>query len=138
MSPVSPSSRRTHVERVELAQQVAAAPAMARLRTVVEFVGSGRPATQAGNLKPADGVALARMLDPSSQATRDIRSMNDLPEVVHAFGWAGAAGFLARRPTKIVAGPFALDIETTLDRSAARLRAAFRSRSMTSPQRSQR
>jgi hypothetical protein len=68
----------------ELTREARAGPAMARLRAVVAFVGSGRPATQAGNLKASDAVALAMRL-----GTRDdvsgVRSMDDLPEAAHVF-----------------------------------------------------
>lgn len=37
--------------------------------------------------------------------------MEDIPETAHAFRWAAAAGFLARRGARIVAGPVARDLE---------------------------
>jgi hypothetical protein len=37
--------------------------------------------------------------------------MDDLPEAAHAFRWAVAAALLAARTTKIVAGPWAQDLE---------------------------
>lgn len=98
-------------EAEELSRQASAAPAMARLREVVAFVGKGRPATQAGNLKSADAVALAQRLAPGEQLPGDVRSMADLPETAHAFRWAGAAEFLAWRGTRVVPGPVAPDLE---------------------------
>ncbi len=98
-------------EAEELTRQAAAAPAMARLREVVAFVGKGRPATQAGNLKAPDAVALSRRLDTGEEVPDELRSMDDIPETAHAFRWAAAAGFLARRGARIVAGPVARDLE---------------------------
>jgi hypothetical protein len=95
----------------ELTRQAASVPAMARLREVVAFVGKGRPATQAGNLKAADAVALARRLATGEQALVDVGSMGDLPETAHAFRWAAAAEFLAGRGTRVVPGPLAHDLE---------------------------
>lgn len=95
----------------ELTRQAAAAPAMVRLREVVAFVGKGRPATQAGNLKSPDAVALSRRLGTGEEMPDELRSMDDIPETAHAFRWAAAAGFLARRGTRIVAGPVARDLE---------------------------
>jgi hypothetical protein len=86
-----------------------AAPAMVRLSEVVAFVGSGRPATQAGNLKAPDAVALATRLGTREDVS-GVRSMDDLPEAAHAFRWALAPELLAARATKIVAGPWAPDL----------------------------
>ncbi|MCA1675222.1 MAG: hypothetical protein LC799_24530 [Actinobacteria bacterium] len=98
-------------EAEELTRQAAAAPALARLREVVAFVAKGRPATQAGNLKPPDAVALSRRLGTGEEAPDEMRSMDAIPETAHAFRWAVAAGFLARRGARIVAGPEAGDLE---------------------------
>lgn len=98
-------------EAEELTRQAVAAPAMARMREVVAFVGKGRPATQAGNLKGADAAALSRRLGTGEGVPNEVGSMEDVPETAHAFRWAAAAGFLARRGTRIVAGPVARDLE---------------------------
>jgi hypothetical protein len=98
-------------EAEELSRQAAAAPAMVRLREVVAFVGKGRPATQAGNLKGPDAAALSRRLATGERVPDELRSMEDVAETAHAFRWAAAAGFLARRGTRIVAGPVARDLE---------------------------
>ncbi|MDA8302208.1 MAG: hypothetical protein M0005_11885 [Actinomycetota bacterium] len=95
----------------QLGTEAAAAPAMSRLAEVVAFVGSGRPATQAGNLRTADAIALARRLDTGEEIPERVRSLDDLPDTAHDFAWAAAAGFLARSATKVVAGPLAGDIE---------------------------
>ncbi|HVM05186.1 MAG TPA: hypothetical protein VM242_08440 [Acidimicrobiales bacterium] len=95
----------------ELTRQAAAVPAMARMREVVAFVEKGRPATQAGNLKAPDAVALARRLATGERVPDDVRSMEDVPDAAHAFRWATAAEFLARRGTRIVPGPLAPDLE---------------------------
>lgn len=94
-----------------LAREAVAVPAMGRLRELLEFVGRGRPATQAGNLKPRDAVALARRLGVRGDAPDEVRSLDDLPEVAHVFRWAMAADLLAWRGSKIVAGPHAGDVE---------------------------
>ena len=88
-------------EAEELTRQAAAAPAMARLREVVAFVGKGRPATQAGNLKAPDAVGLSRRLATGEEVPDELRSMDDIPETAHAFRWAAAAGTLARRGARI-------------------------------------
>lgn len=98
-------------EAEELTHQAATAPAMARLREVVAFVGSGRPATQAGNLKAPDVVSLARRLGTGEQVPERVRSIDDLPEIAHVLRWASAAEFLAWRGTRIVAGPRAPELE---------------------------
>ncbi len=98
-------------EAEELTRQASAAPAMARMREVVAFVGKGRPATQAGNLKSPDAVALSRRLGTGEEVPDELRSMEDLPETAHAFRWAAASGFLARRGARMVAGPLARDLE---------------------------
>lgn len=100
---------RAHAQ--QLGADAAAAPAMSRLAEVVAFVGSGRPATQAGNLRAADAIALARRLDTGDEIPERVRSLDDLPDTAHDFAWAAAAGFLARSATKVVAGPLAGDIE---------------------------
>ncbi|MHB2024598.1 MAG: hypothetical protein ACYCO3_14955 [Mycobacteriales bacterium] len=89
----------------QLGTEAAAAPAMSRLAEVVAFVGTGRPATQAGNLRRADAIALARRLDTGEEIPERVRSLDDLSDTAHDFAWAAAAGFLARSATKVVAGP---------------------------------
>jgi hypothetical protein len=78
---------------------------MLRLGKLVAFVGDGRPATQAGNLKAPDAVALARLLRADVDVPGAVRSMDDLPDVAHVFRWAIAAELLTARKTKIVSGP---------------------------------
>jgi len=103
------AEERAEVE--ELTRQAAATPAMARLRELMDIVGSARPATQAGNLKVQDAVSLARRLGAPGDVLEDVRSMDDLPEVARLFRWASAAGLVVRRGTRIVAGPYAGDME---------------------------
>jgi len=98
-------------EAEELTRQAAAAPAMARLGEVVAFVGRGRPATQAGNLRVADAVSLAERLATREDVHDGVRFMTDLPETARAFRWAVAAELLAWRGTKIVPGPVAPDLQ---------------------------
>src|SRR4051794_2659098 len=95
----------------ELARDAQAVPAMVRLAELVAFVGSGRPATQAGNLRAPDAVAAAIRLGMRDEVSGAARSMDELPELAHAFRWAIAAELLAARATKIVAGPRAQDLE---------------------------
>jgi len=95
----------------ELARQAGLVPAIGRLRELVTFVGAGRVATQAGKLKPADAVAVARRLGTPNEVPGGARSMADTPEVAHVFQWATAAGFLTRRGTRIVAWPCAPELE---------------------------
>jgi hypothetical protein len=95
----------------ELARDARAVPAMVRLAALVAFVGDGRPATQAGNLKAPDGVAAAIRLGTRDEVPGAPRSMDDMPEVAHDVRWAIAAELLAARGTKIVAGPRAQDLE---------------------------
>jgi hypothetical protein len=68
-------------------------------------------ATQAGNLRPPDAVALAERLRTRDDVSGVVRSMDDLPHAAHVFRWALAAELLAARGTKIVAGPWAQDLE---------------------------
>src|SRR4051794_38761517 len=89
---------------LELARDAQAVPAMVRLAELVAFVGNGRPATQAGNLRAADAVAAAMRLGTRDEVSGAARSMDELPELAHAFRWAIAAELLAARATKIVAG----------------------------------
>lgn len=109
-------------EAEQLGADAAAAPALSRLAEVVAFVGPGRPATQAGNLRAADALALARRLDTGEEIPERVRSLDDLPDSAHDFAWAAAAGFIARTPTKVVAGPLARDL--VRDPLSAWLRAA--------------
>jgi hypothetical protein len=96
----------------ELAREARAAPAMVRLREVVAFVGHGRPATQAGNLKAPDAIALAARLGTRDDGSGGVvRSMDDLQEAAQVFRWALAAELLAARATKIVPGPWAHELE---------------------------
>ncbi|MCA1690440.1 MAG: hypothetical protein LC720_08470 [Actinobacteria bacterium] len=104
----------TEAQRVaarELAGSAAATPAMASMRELLDVVGSGRPVTQAGYLKRADAIALARRLGAPAAALDQTRRMDDLPEVARLFRWASAAGLLARRGTRIMPGPYAALLE---------------------------
>jgi hypothetical protein len=94
----------------ELTREALAVPAMLRLGKLVAFVGDGRPATQAGNLKAPDAVAVARLLRAGDEVPGVVRSMDDMPDVAHVFRWAIAAELLAARGTKVVAGPRAADL----------------------------
>jgi len=116
----------TEEERAEVedhAREAAAVPAIASLREVVALVGSGLPATQAGNLKAGDAVALAQRLGGSGDLPEDVRTMDDVPAVAFLFRWAVAAGLVAPRGTRVVAGPAAGDLER--DPLAAWLRIAI-------------
>ncbi|MGI8806843.1 MAG: hypothetical protein ACR2KK_03170 [Acidimicrobiales bacterium] len=95
---IGTAEERAEVE--ELSRHAAAAPAIARLREVVAFVGTGRPATQVGNLKAGDALALARRLGHTARGPEHVRTMEDVPEAAHAFRWAVAAEFLSCRGTR--------------------------------------
>jgi len=110
-------------EAEELTRQARVVPAMARLRELVDFVGRGRPATQAGNLKIPDAVAMARRLGWGDDVSGEVRSMDDLAGVAHVFRWGVAAELLAWRGSRIVAGPRARDLER--DALAAWFKAAI-------------
>ena len=95
----------------ELNREALDVPAMARLRDLVAFVATGRPGTQTGNLKPTEVAAAAAALGLSDALSGKLRSMDDMPQLAHVFHWAVAAGFVAKRGTKVVAGPHAPDLE---------------------------
>ncbi len=107
----------------ELTRLAGASPAICRLRKVVAFVGGGRAATQAGNLRGADLVALSGLLATGERVPTKVRTIDDLPDTAHAFRWAAAAGFVEWRGTRIVAGPMASEVER--DPLAAWLKAAI-------------
>ncbi len=120
VSPLQPKAARAEeAKEAEEAEEViegmaalaAAAPALGRLREVVSFVGTGRPATQAGNLKAADARLLATRLAPDERMPDEVRSMDDLPGAARDYRWAAAAGFLSWRGTKVTAGPAAGALE---------------------------
>jgi len=94
----------------ELTRQANLAPALARFRELLAFVGEGRRATQAGKLTPADAIALASALGAPGLAGVEVRSMEDLPEVAHLFHWAVAAELLVVRGARVVPGPWAADL----------------------------
>ena len=82
----------------ELARQAGLVPAMGRLRELVAFVGSGRVATRAGMLKPADAVGVARRLGAPTRRPRG--PLMEAARGRACFHWARAARFLTRRGTK--------------------------------------
>lgn len=116
----------TEAERSQAERLAKAAAATPRLRSLGEFVdriGEGLPATQAGNLKPRDAVALAAQLGVPGHALENVRAMDDIPEVAYLFGLSVASGLLVKRGTKVVAGPVAGDLHR--DPLAAWLRVAI-------------
>ncbi|HWD64442.1 MAG TPA: hypothetical protein VG405_04660 [Solirubrobacteraceae bacterium] len=94
-----------------LSAQALAAPAMIRLAQVIAFVGRGRPATQTGNLKSADAVALASQLGLDQPPPARVGSIDDLPDTAHAFRWAAAAEFLEWRGSRVLAAHRAVDFD---------------------------
>ena len=95
--PCSPSSTRPGSPPVELAPlprlqaAAAAAPTVRRLQALVEWLGEGRKLTAAGNLTPADGKELARLLgleDPDRLAGLRVRSAQDIAGLELLVGWA--------------------------------------------------
>jgi hypothetical protein len=100
---------RAHARR--LTQQANVAPALARFRELLAFIGEGRRATQSGNLTPADAIALASSLGAPGLAGVEVRSMEDLPDVAHLFHWAVAADLLSVRGARIVPGQWVEDLQ---------------------------
>lgn len=97
----------------ELAAMAAAAPAFARLRGFVDYLGIGRKLTKTGNLTVADGTALARLLgtrDLGPAGDRRVRTSTDLPEVDLAFAWADEAGLVDIHPPKLVPTRLGIDM----------------------------
>jgi hypothetical protein len=81
----------------ELTRQANVAPALARFRELLVFVGEGHRATQAGKLTPTDAIALASSVGAPGLAGVEVRSMEDLPDVANLFHWAVAADLLTVR-----------------------------------------
>jgi len=94
----------------ELTRQANVAPALARFRELLAFVGEGRRATQAGKLTPTDAIALASSLGAPTPAGVEVRSMEDLPDVAYLFHWAVAADLLTVRGTRILPGDWAEEL----------------------------
>lgn len=85
---------------------------LSRLRRLVEFVGDGRPLTDRGNLKVADGKALIEILGtddllgpPVRGELHRVRSSTQLPGVRRTFTVAREAGFVAVEGRRAVPGP---------------------------------
>jgi hypothetical protein len=95
----------------ELTRQANVAPAVARFRELLAFVGEGRRATQAGKLTPSDAIALASSLGAPTPAGVEVRSMEDLPDVAYLFHWAVAADLLTVRGARILPGQWAEDLQ---------------------------
>jgi hypothetical protein len=74
-----------------LQEAAAAAPAVRRLRALVEWVGGGRRLTAGGNLTVADGKELAGLLglvDPEQLPGLRVRSSQEIPGLGVALDWA--------------------------------------------------
>jgi hypothetical protein len=99
---------RAHAQ--ELARQADAVAAIGRFRVLLGFVGSGRRATQAGKLTPADAVEVAALLGVSGAEDGEVRSMEDLPDVAELFDWAVASELLGTRGTRVLPGLRAEDL----------------------------
>ncbi|MEE8406335.1 MAG: hypothetical protein V3S32_04225, partial [Acidimicrobiia bacterium] len=83
-----------------------------RLRQLVGYVGEGRPLTDRGNLKLADGKALVALLETRDRFDEQIgdrvfktRSSADLGEVDLAFRMAVESKMLRRKGKKLLPGP---------------------------------
>lgn len=94
----------------ELSRQADATPVVERFRTLLEFVGSGRRATQAGRLTRADTLAAAQALDLRGVEAQGIRSMNDVTTLAQLFDWALASGLLRTRRTRVLPGAYAHEL----------------------------
>src|SRR3954462_4196739 len=65
------------------------APAARRLRGFVDWVGEGRPLTQTGQLRRADGLALVDLLETGDRVDR-VRSSAELYQLGLVGEWAKA------------------------------------------------
>ncbi len=117
------SGEQEAAEAAALVQEVREVPAVARFRRLLAFVGKGRPATQAGNLKLADARELVAVLGTRDTVDGEVRSMGDLPDVAHALRWAVSAELLAVRGQRLLPGPLGEALET--DPLTAWLKVAF-------------
>ncbi|MCZ7528482.1 MAG: hypothetical protein M5U14_20190 [Acidimicrobiia bacterium] len=96
----------------ELAAAAAGSVQLRRLVRLVEFVGEGRPLTDRGNLKLADGKALVELLGTGDRVDEQIgdrvfrtRSSGELTGVDLTFRVAVESGVLAVEGRKVVPGP---------------------------------
>ncbi|MFP3901801.1 MAG: hypothetical protein ACLFXM_13180 [Acidimicrobiia bacterium] len=95
----------------ELQSAAAGSVLVTRVRRLVDFVGHGRPLTERGNLKLADGTALVELLGtgdrvdaaPGGRASK-ARSAADLTGVDLTFRLALATGLLAVEGRRVVPG----------------------------------
>ena len=85
---------------------------LVRLRRLVDYVGAGRPLTDTGNLKLADGKALVGLLDSGDRFDTQIgdrvfktRSSANLGGVDLAFRIAVESEMLTRKGKKLLPGP---------------------------------
>jgi len=93
-----------------------------RLRRLVGYVGDGRPLTDKGNLKLADGKALVDLLETGDRFDEEIgdrvyktRSSADLGGVDLAFQIALESRMLTRRGKKLLPGPNTAWIDDPLE-----------------------
>ncbi len=98
--------------RDELEEAARAALWPERVRRLVEFVGDGRPVTDTGKLKLADGEALIEILGTNDRFNPEIgdrvfktKSTVELPGVHSTFLIALESNTLALRGKKVVPGP---------------------------------
>jgi hypothetical protein len=91
---------------VTLTRLVADTPAMARLATLVDWVGDGRRLTRAGNLRLRDARQLVRLLGLGvrGEVLADLGSAAHLTSLELAFRWALAADFLETDGHTVVRG----------------------------------
>jgi hypothetical protein len=103
------------LEPAEVLESLAAGTVwVERLKRLVAYVGPGRPITDAGNLKLADGKELVGLLGTDDRIDQDIggrvfrtRSSTELRGVDLTFRTAVEAGLLAVERRKVVPGPAA-------------------------------
>jgi len=96
----------------ELTAIAAANRWVGRMSALVDFVGDGRPLTDRGNLKLADGKVLVKLLDTGDRFDEKIndrvfktRSVDDLHGVTLAFRLAVESGLLAVEGRRVIPGP---------------------------------
>ncbi len=119
LEPLPPVTLAPH-EELEAAARDALWPE--RVRRLVEFVGEGRPVTDTGKLKLADGEALIAILETDDDFNSKIgdrvfktKSTVDLPDVHLTFLIALESNTLMLRGKKVVPGPNAVDLADPLE-----------------------
>lgn len=88
----------------DLAATASEAPAFIRMRALVDWVGTGRPLTQTGQLRRADAISLVDLLDTGDELDErfPLRSSTELYHLSVLVEWAKAAGLVRSIRGRIV------------------------------------